>query len=86
MHVYTCALYLCPSMFFALFRSSGQVTGGVHSDDHVREAVADNAYPLLTWQVGGPARQVEVRVPFRLDAAQGGGCEERGANRRKMSN
>ena len=75
MHVYTCALYLCPSMFFGLFRSNGQATGGVHSDDIVREVVADNAYPFSTRQVGGPARQVEVRVPFRLDAAQGSGCE-----------
>lgn len=75
MHVYTCALNLCTSMFFGPFRSNGQATGGVHSDDIVREIVADNAYPFLTRQFGGPARQVDVRVPIRLDATQGGGCE-----------
>ena len=70
MHVYTCVLYWCPP----LFRSNGEATRGVHSDDVVREVVADNASPFFTRQVGGPARQVEVRVPFRLDAAQGAGC------------
>ena len=80
MHIYTHVfhayiVHVIPPVFLALFRSNGKATGDVHSNDIVSEVVADNASPFIARQGGGPARQVEVRAPFRLDAAKGGGCE-----------